>query len=686
MIYEKEEITNIHGKKLIDEFSWMKNNKKKTSNVIEKANKIFNNSIDEYESTKKKLRKEFLSRMIHKQNSYPSEANTGVFQFRIKKGENYGRLYLKLKGKKEKVILDYEKLGKSHSFWNMTSIVYSFDETKILFSVDHDGSDNYKLYCKDIYQDKIIQVDNKEIKNSKNEYMSDTFTFGTTSNICFYVTKDSSLRSNKLWVVDLNNMENTHRCIYTEDDNTYNIVASSSSDNRFVFLYVSKTDVSEIYIVNQDDYSLKKIVDRREKKLISIDHYFNTWFALNVKYEKSEILFLDCDSKKDIKISNFKKLIPYEKEYFIENYYFKGDYMIVVNNKQGLIRLMLLNLKTNKKRRLIFPDKLCNFNISVLENLKVSENTLLINYNTWIRSNVKYKIDLTTGRKKIVEETRVKGYNYKKYSQKLINVNNSKLKMTIIYNNEIVCLDKDKKKECPCVLYGYGSYGVTITPEFNSSVVSLLDRGIIYCVAHIRGGGYHGKKWYDNGRMLKKMNTFNDFIECAEYLIDRKYTNPNILTVEGRSAGGLLIGSVINMRPELFNFAILGVPFVDVINTMMDDKLPLTTGEYEEWGDVRKKKYFDYIVKYSPYDNIDYCKNYPNIYIYSNLNDVRVYYHEPLKYYSRIKKSHCFVNNEKEILLKLNKEFGHTQSSKRYDSLDEEVEKYILILKHSNKI
>jgi oligopeptidase B len=278
---------------------------------------------------------------------------------------------------------------------------------------------------------------------------------------------------------------------------------------------------------------------------------------------------------------------------------------------------------------------------------------------------------------------KIKNYNPDLYDEKTFIVNKAKTCITILFKKSLVNLSNRNKKN-PCIMHVYGAYGSNYSSMFDLFNQILLDKGFIICYAHVRGGGYYGKRWYLAGKMNKKMNTFLDTIDCAEYLIKHNITSSDKLTLWGRSAGGLTVGAVINMRPDLFNLAILGVPFVDVINEMMDKNTPLTTEEYQEWGNPNKKKVYDYIMKYSPYQNIKKNTKYPNIYIYSNINDSLVGYWVPLKYYLKIKECDVFQQNPDKIHLNIKKQYGHAQSSNRFEHIGEMTEIYAIIL-HYNK-
>ena len=319
-------------------------------------------------------------------------------------------------------------------------------------------------------------------------------------------------------------------------------------------------------------------------------------------------------------------------------------------------------------------------------NMNVYNTQLVIGYETYIRPlswttidlgklQEKHRAVLDISKAEYIPEYPIGNYHMSNYGIKILSVNKSGLKITMLYNFKTI-----KTRNNKCILWGYGAYGTVDGPEFNEYIPSLLDRGYIYCIAHIRGGGYNGFDWYNKGKMLHKKNTFLDYIACAEYLIGRKLTSPAQLIAWGASAGGLTVAAALNIRPELFNLAIMGVPFVDIISEMCDSSTPLTTEEYKEWGDPNNKKYFNYMLQYDPIRNIDLKKNYPNIYIYSNREDALVGYWVPYNYYMKMKEAEVFTSGKRSIMINIELNYGHTGGTSRKDTQRENAELYSVII------
>ena len=652
-IDEEPKTTNIHGKSLVDEFQWMKTDKKKATELINEVNKETNDYLKKNKKLQETLVKEYKTRILEDYDTIPTKNVLYTYQYRIKKGENYGR-YLINDGCKEIAIMDCEKLAKPHKYWDMSGPQFSKNEQILVFSVDYVGNDENKLFYKNYNDDTIY-----EIKNPNSLRITNDFVLANDSNTLYYTTMDITGRQNKVWVTFLDNKEK-HTCVFTEKESVYNVGVSKTSNGDCILIYSGSNDYTEVVLV-ENTSNTRILYSRKQKSLITVDKRGSRWYILFEKNNKSRIVYSD-----DKYCKNTKSWINYKKGVSIEYFIIQGEYMVIGYKIEGLLKIKVMKLCDKKEYEVIFENDIFTLNVPGMENINKQLNQLVVHYDNYLVKGLKIKIDLESGEKIILKDYKIKGYNKDNYILERVKVD-KKLMITMIRKKTT------KLSEGPhnCLIEGYGAYGSTINPEFDIVVPSLLDRGFIYCIAHIRGGGYYDTQWYKDGKMLKKMNTFKDFISCIDYVLDKKYTSREKLRIFGRSAGGLLIGATVNMIPEKIGMAIMGVPFVDVINTMLDDKLNLTTGEYTEWGNPKKKKYFDYILKYSPYENINLNKKYPNMYIYGNLEDSRVSYWEPLKYYARIRKSDVFIKDEKKIHLNINTDFGHSQSSERYAELRE---------------
>ena len=630
-----------------------KTRKNKDISIIKKTNRVFESQLN-YPLIKT-INNEFKQRMSHEQTSLPSLYKKYKYYYKIKRGENYPKYYIIDNNNKHKCILDLENIGKSNSFFSVSSISFSNDETFMFFSVDTVGNRFHTIYKKDFFSDKLTKIISDVDGDVK---------ISPDCNYMYYLKMNPSMRAHKLFSYDL--QTKIHDCLFTEKDDSFSLGLEQSMDRNYIKLYCVSWESTHTYIILNNQC---KLLYKKEKDLFySLIPYLDTWYIIYTKNDTSKIIYT---------VDNFKTyhtLVHNKSEVEYEECIIKGHYLCCVYKQNGYSHLLTVNLITKKEKYLNFNNPMVSFSFPGLSNLDICNPIVIIDVFSYLQPKKTIEVNCVTNKITTIKTEKINNYQPNKYEEKLIKVNN-KLCITMLYR-------KDKyKKNMKCLLYGYGAYKTNIDPEFDSQLISLLDRGFLYCIAHVRGGGFHGDRWYKEGKLLNKMNTFKDFIECARYLIRKKYTESKKLCIWGRSAGGLLIGATLNMAPELFQFAILGVPFVDVINTMKDNSKPLTLEEYKEWGNPNIKKYESYMEKYDPMRNINLKSNYPNVYIYSNLEDTLVDYKEPFNYYMKMKEADVFKNKEKNLYMNINLKYGHTQSSKRYENLNEQAIIYSMIVK-----
>ena len=630
-----------------------KTRKRKDKSIIKKlnaqANKYINNSLVN------KLVSEFRSR-TKPQNELPkTNFNKYSYSLEKRKADNYGRIYYYDNNKKH-VLVDWDKLSKNHDFFLVGDYAISYNEKYISYCVDYKGDRLFNLYIKDIESGKTNKIATNCFDNS---------VFSGDSRAIYYIKYDmTDLRPCKVYKYDI--CTKKHKLIFYEKNRGKMIAFNESSDKQNILLDVRTYATSTPHLI--DDEKVTPLFSDKKHQRIFVDHWRGKWYVLKKNHNKTAIY-----TTNDFK--NLNVLMPNKKECIYEKFFLKGDYLIIVSRENQKRKLILYNINNKKIKTLT----LCNIKYSVyiqyISNLNINDNTISLKYTTFIHPTKLINIDMNTLKIENVYDFKNKGYNPNNYIERIYQINKH-VSITMLYKkgNSL----KNKK----CLLYGYGSYGHTINPSFDPAVISLLDRDFIYCFAHIRGSSFNGYSTWLEGKLLNKKNTFKDFIDAGEWLIKKKYTSSEKLTIWGRSAGGLLIGSVINMKPELAHFAILGVPFVDVIDTMTDSCQPLVTEEYEEWGNPNNKAVYDYMSSYDPIKNIDLSAKYPNIYIYSNIEDTLVLYDQVLKYYLKIKDSSVFSVQDKFALLKINLKYGHTQSTKKTEGFKETAEIYSMIIKY----
>lgn len=658
----------------MENYTWVRKKTRKTKQEIKKLNNESNKvlMLAKNMATRKKLLNEFKLRMTEKVDTTSDTYYKYKYKYNINTGEKYGRYKIVLPCGKEVVILDKEKLSKPYKYWGFSSFELSSDEKFLIFAVDYAGDQIVKLYYKNYFEDNI-----HEIKNPSGYKIASYHSYGgdaaisTNSQNIIYLTVDKSNRSNRVWVVNMSDLKK-HYCIHIENRETYSLQLCKTTDNEYNLISSISKSTNNIYIIKNDN-SIQYVLKEREGLKFDLDHFNNIWYFLLIDDTKTEIVYSETlYGKKQV-------LVPYDKSRYIYKMIIKANYMLVLYKVNGNKNLVKISLCDHSVEQLVMPDVYYTLTFPYFANLNVNSQMITIKYNSMLNPPITIKYDLVTGKNNATITT-IPHYNKNNYAEENVIVNKAGARIIMLYNkNKIRLMDGPHK----CILYVYGAYGVTHPALYNKSLQSLLDRGFIFCYAFIRGGGYYGKRWYNDGKLLNKMNTFYDCIDCAKYLINKNYTASDRLTLWGRSAGGLTVGAVINMAPELFNFAILGVPFVDVITEMMDKNTPLTTEEYEEWGNPNKKQIYNYMSKYCPYKNIDLSLQYPNIYIYSNYKDSLVGYWVPMKYYLKIKEASIFKNGERDVLMKLNMKYGHSQSSNRYEKLKEDAEIYSLIIHYN---
>lgn len=641
-------------KKCLHFINSKKTQKNKDIVKLKHYNKIAKSYLDK--TLIKKLVKEFASRTTTTKELPAVKFNRYKYSFEVLKNESHRRLFVYDKNKKH-CLIDFEKLSKKHSLFIVDDFCIANNEQYVLYNTDTIGNNLFNLYLKSYFNNNSTLIAKNTTGNA---------CFSPDSQYIYYIKYDmGDLRPSKLYIYNICN--NSHKLIFEEHDRTKSLSLQQTSDRMYIILNNDDYYKTTPYIVYID-----KIVQAYKSKknmLIHIDHWMNKWYILKKTHNSSELLSSD-------NLTHFNIIIPNQSGTIIDN-----DMIIKANNIIFTIKtdnkreLVIYNIFSKNKRIISLSNNKYSIIFSHIYNLNIYEPDLTLAYSSFINPEKIIKINLDSFKIKLLDNFTPKNYLPSKYQQKIININKN-VSITIISTKNSSL--KNKK----CLLNGYGSYGVNIEPSFDSNNISLLDRDIIICYAHIRGSSIKGYNSWLDGKMLSKKNTFIDFIDAANWLIDKNITSSEKLTIWGRSAGGLLIGSVINYKPKLANLAILGVPFVDVINTLSDSCQPLTTEEWKEWGNPANKKYYKYIKSYDPIKNIDFNLDYPNLYIYSNLHDTLVPYKQVLNYYEKIKKSNVFTDKEKFALLHTKLKYGHTQATDKSEIRNEQAEIFSMIIKY----
>jgi oligopeptidase B len=666
MTEKKTKTTKIHNDTLVDDYFWLreKSNPEVTAH-LEAENSYAEALMKPTAALQEKLYKEMVGHIKETDRSVPYQWGNYFYYTRTEQGKQYP-IYARKKGSVdalEEIVLDQNELAKGFKFFNISAFVPSDDGNLLAYSTDTTGYRQYKLQVKDLRTGQLLPETFERVGQ---------VAWANDNKTIFFTTEDAvTKRSDKFFRHVLGN-EKTD-LIFDEKDELFDVVAGRSRDKVIIFVgSESKTSTEYRYLpAATPTAELKMISPREPDHEYDVDHRGDRFYIRTNKGAKNFRVVTAPVS--DPAQQNWKELIAHRPEVKIEDINLFADHLVLSEWEKGLQQIEIHDFKTSKNHHIAFPEPV--YSAALAQNREFASPVVRYNYQSLVTPSSVFDYDMNTGKATLLKETEVPGgfdkSNYKSERLFATASDGTKIPLSVVYR-------KGTKLDgsAPLLLYGYGSYGISIAPTFNSNRLSLVDRGVIYVIAHIRGGGELGEEWRQEGRMMKKMNTFNDFIASAEYLVKNKYTSSDRLVIQGGSAGGLLVGAVTNMRPDLFKAVVAQVPFVDVLNTMLDASLPLTTSEYIEWGNPNEKAAYDYIKQYSPYDNVG-RKNYPSMLVKVSLNDSQVPYWEGSKLVARLR---AMKTDNNPILLKVNMGAGHGGSSGRYDFLREVAFDYAYML------
>jgi len=561
----------------------------------------------------------------------------------------------------EEVILDENELAKGQKYFRVGILSVSPDHKLLAYSTDTNGGETYVIRIKTLETGELLP---EEIKNS-----SYSFAWANDNKTFFYDQLDDANRPYKALKHILGTSVNQDPTVYEEKDARFFLEISKSRSEKFIFVSVESERASEVRFVDADrpEGEFTLIRPRENDLLYSVEHHGDRFFivtnenAKNFKVVETPVASPDREHWKDY--------LPYDPEVKVDGVDAFENHLVISERRNGLPAIRICDLKSGEKHEINFDEP--TYEVSLDRNPVFKTGIVRIDYSSFITPNSVIDYDMVSRRRELKKEASVLG-GYKKsdYASERVFAkadDGVEIPISLFYKKGF-----RKDGTAPLLLTGYGAYGISTDANFSSSTISLVDRGFVFAIAHIRGGGELGRAWYEDGKLLKKKNTFTDFVSCTQYLIDQKYAAPKRVAILGGSAGGLLMGAVMNMSPELFTSVIAAVPFVDVLNTMSDPSLPLTVTEYEEWGNPQDPKYFDYMASYSPYDNIEE-KQYPNLLVTAGLNDPRVSYWEPAKW---VAKQRRLKHQNRILLLKTNMGAGHGGDSGRFDQLKEVAMEY----------
>ncbi len=660
-----------HGITRQDDYFWL--NDRDNKEVIDYLNAENNYREKIMEDTKdfqQNLFDEMVGRIKKDDSSVPYKLDGWFYYTRFEGDQEYPFFCRKKEtlDAPEEIMLNVNELAKGHSYYHVGGISVSPDKKMIAFGVDTVSRRIYTVYFKNLETGEILD---ETIENTTGSAI-----WAADNKTLFYSRKnEKTLRSERILKHKFGtNIPDSE--VYFEEDETFSTFVYKSKSKKYLLIGSSSTLSDEYRFLSADNPDGEfKIIQPRVRELeYSVAHFNDSWFirtnkdgATNFKIMKTPLLATTKE--------NWVEVIPHREYVFIEGMELFTNFFTLEERSKGLTQMRIERWDTGEKHYLDFGEE--SYTAYTGTNPDFNTEYLRYGYTSHTTPSSVIDYNMRTKEKKVLKEQEVVGgYDKTKYTSKRIWAtakDGTKIPVSLVYKNDL----KNDKEGNPLLLYGYGAYGVTVDATFSSTRLSLLDRGFIFAVAHIRGGQYLGRKWYESGKLLKKKNSFNDFISCAQSLIDEKYTNPAKLFAMGGSAGGLLMGAVINMRPNLFKGVIAAVPFVDVVSTMLDDSIPLTTGEYDEWGNPNNKEYFEYMLSYSPYDQVE-AKDYPALLITTGLHDSQVQYWEPAKWIAKLRDLR--TNKDKPLLMFCNMETGHGGASGRFESYKETAMEYAFLL------
>ncbi|BAY62574.1 oligopeptidase B [Calothrix brevissima NIES-22] len=665
---KQPEELELHGDRRIDNYFWLRDDENPQVIAYLEAENTYTAAMMQHtRSQQTKLYQEMLARIKETDLSVPYRKDEYYYYIRTEEGKDYPiycRKYGSLEAAEE-VLLDENELAKGHEFFSLGVFEISPNHQILAYSVDTCGSEQYTLY--------FLDLNTRELAA---ETIPDTYfsvAWANDNQTIFYTTLDDANRPYQLLRHTLGTDVEDDILIYEELDDIYHLYVDKTRSQAYIFMLLRSSITTEVHYLdaNHPEGDWKLIHPRTTGMEYEVDHHSDYFYivtndeATNFKLVKT---LVTAPSKE-----NWQTVIPHQADVLLSGISLFANHLVIYERKGGLETARIRNLATGKESNITFPEPTYEFYEG--SNPEFNTNILRFHYTSFITPQSVFDYNMETNERELQKETEVLGgYDRTQYQSEWLMAtaeDGTKVPISIVYKRGI-----KKDSTNPLLLTGYGAYGSSYPATFSSNRLTLLDRGVIFAIAHIRGGEEMGRQWYEDGKFLQKKNTFTDFIACADYLIQENWTESDRLIITGGSAGGLLMGAVVNLRPELFKAVVAHVPFVDIVTTILDTSLPLSAMEWEEWGNPNDPVYYEYMKSYSPYDNVE-AKDYPDMLITAGLNDSRVKYWEPAKWTAKLRE---LKTDNNILLLKTNMGAGHSGASGRYESLRELAFEYAFIL------
>lgn len=661
----------LHGDVRKDDYYWLNDrNNPEVIKYLEDENEYYNEVMQPLKEKTEEIYEKMMERVPESEIDVPVQHGPYFYYSRLDKTKQYPIYARKaatsreaLDEAHEEVVLDLNELAKESDYLSVTALKRSHDHRLLAYLENRDGTDRYTIFVKDLETGELLP-----------DRIQDVFIYGSLEwsrcgQYIFYITVDENERPSRFMRHRLGSEQKEDELLYEEKDETFTLHMNKSQSGNYIFVHANSKTTSEIRLIDADSpLSDLQLVDARQDGIeYDVEHWGEDLLILSNE-DAQNFQLLSCP------LNNLKtreKVVDYDENRYLQALYPFQDKLLVAGRESGLTQLW--ELKDNQLKQIIWDEPL--YSVSVKSNQSYDTDEVLLQFESLITPETTFSLDLHTGEKRHLQVAPVSGeYDSSSFRQKQLWAtaeDGVKIPLNVVYKEGAF-----DNGPAPIILYAYGSYGANSDPNFSPYRLPALEQGIVFVTAQVRGGSEMGKHWYEDGKMQNKRNTFTDFIAAAQYLIDEGYTTSNQLAARGGSAGGLLAGAVANMAGDLFNVIVPEVPFVDVVTTMLDTSIPLTTLEWDEWGDPRESEAYFYMKSYSPYDNVE-AKDYPHLYITTGLNDPRVGYWEPAKWVARLRE---MKTDQQTIVLKTNMGAGHFGESGRFNQLKEAAALYAFVL------
>jgi oligopeptidase B len=667
---KENKVLTTHGHTRIDPYYWLNDRENPEVIAYLTAENAYTEAMMAHtRGLQDLLFDEMKSRIKETDQSVPYFLDGYFYYTRYEEGSEYA-IYCRKAGSlhaPEQVMLDVNQLAEGHAYYQVGGLQVSERNNLLVYAVDTVGRRVYALHFKDLATGELLPDQIPEVTGN--------VAWAGDNQTLFYAKQDpDTLRSHQIWRHRMGTPVSEDVLVYEETDDTFGTAVGRTKSRQYLEIMSHSTVSSEIRFLDayQPNGEWRMFLPRERDHEYTVDHAGDQ-FYIRTNLKAKNFRLMAVGAEQTAHIDAWREIIPHRQKVFLESFEVFKDFLVLEERENGLTQLRIIHLPDQTEHYVDFGEP--TYTVGLGYNPEFNTGLLRFGYTSLTTPNTSYEYNMATKRKKVLKQQEVLGgFSRSDYQSERLYApakGGTKVPISLVYRRG-TAIDGS----APLLLYAYGSYGLSMDAYFSSNRISLLDRGFVFAIAHLRGGQEMGRQWYEDGKLLKKKNTFTDYIDCATFLIKHQYANPDKLFAQGGSAGGLLMGAVANMRPDLFRGVVADVPFVDVVTTMLDDSIPLTTGEYDEWGNPNEKKYYDYMLSYSPYDNVA-KKNYPAMLVTSGLHDSQVQYWEPTKWVAKLR---VLKTDQRLLLLKTNMEAGHSGASGRFAPLKEIALEYAFML------